>query len=585
MQDFNINDFKSKPPDCTCASSPFVYDPAGHVITGDLNIISNISLRSVLAKGPKYREPKSINWKHNFKILMDSVEDYARQWARREKEDVNTLSEWVKSVRSLIKIRITKLRGSMSTHATSIFKDPNVAKNLSHLHNKYVVVPADKAPNNIVFICKSHYINCLIKELGMDSSQGNPTYTPTTLTKKEILGNHRSVLLSFGIFTKDEDLDLPLLHWIPKLHKCPYKQRYIAGSAKCSTKPLSKLLTSILSAVKDGLQSYCDTSFSRGGVNQMWILKNSKDLLEYIKSRSLSSCKNIKTYDFSTLYTTIPHSKLKERLKELVQLCFVKKSGERRYKYLVIGRNKSYFVKNHSDSDKKFSENDIIRMLEFLIDNIFVMFGGQVFQQTVGIPMGTNCAPLLADLFLYSYEADFIQGLLKNNEKSLARSFNFTFRYIDDVLSLNNSKFGEYVDRIYPSELEIKDTTETIRSASYLDLHLEIDNNGRLRTKLYDKRDDFNFPIVNFPFLCSNIPAAPAYGVYISQLIRYSRACISYQDFLDRGSLLTRKLLNQGFLMVKLKSSLRKFYGRHHDLVDRYGKSVSQIIIDMFPLS
>ena len=258
LQDLNINDFKSKPPDCTCASSPFVYDPAGHVITGDLNIISNISLRSVLAKGPKYREPKSINWKHNFKILMDSVEDYARQWARREKEDVNTLSEWVKSVRSLIKIRITKLRGSMSTHATSVFKDPNVAKNLSHLHNKYVVVPADKAPNNIVFICKSHYINCLIKELGMDSSQGNPTYTPTTLTKKEILGNHRSVLLSFGIFTKDEDLDLPLLHWIPKLHKCPYKQRYIAGSAKCSTKPLSKLLTSILSAVKAGLQSYCE---------------------------------------------------------------------------------------------------------------------------------------------------------------------------------------------------------------------------------------------------------------------------------------------------------------------------------------
>jgi hypothetical protein len=89
--------------------------------------------------------------------------------------------------------------------------------------------------------------------------------------------------------------------------------------------------------------------------------------------------------------------------------------------------------------------------------------------------MGTNCAPLLADLFLYSYEADFIQGLLRKNEKKLARSFNFTFRYIDDVLSLNNSRFGDFVDRIYPIELEIKDTTDTDRSASYLDLHLEID--------------------------------------------------------------------------------------------------------------
>ena len=213
------------------------------------------------------------------------------------------------------------------------------------------------------------------------------------------------------------------------------------------------------------------------------------------------------------------------------------------------------------------------------------MFGRRVFQQTVGIPMGTNCATLLADLFLYSCEADFIQGFLKKNEKRLVRSFNFTFRYIGDVLSLNNSRLGDFVDRIYPNQLEIKNTTDTDRSALYLDLHLEIDSDGRLRTKLYDKRDDFNFPIVNFPFICSNIPAASVYGVYISQMIQYSRACGSYQDFLDRWLLLTGKLLNQGFLLVKLKSSLRKFYGRHHDLVGRYGISVSQMTTDMFQLS
>jgi hypothetical protein len=125
--------------------------------------------------------------------------------------------------------------------------------------------------------------------------------------------------------------------------------------------------------------------------------------------------------------------------------------------------------------------------------------------------MGTNRARLLADLFLYSYEADFIHVLLKKNEKKLARSFNFTFHYIDNVVSLNNSRFGDIADRIYPIELEIKDTTDTDTSASYLDLHLEIDSEGRLRTKLYDKRDYFNFSIVNFPFICSNIPAAPAY--------------------------------------------------------------------------
>jgi len=105
--------------------------------------------------------------------------------------------------------------------------------------------------------------------------------------------------------------------------------------------------------------------------------------------------------------------------------------------------------------------------------------------------------------------------------------------------------------------------TDTDRYASYLDLHLEIDSQGRLRTNLYDKRDDFNFPIVNFLFIYSNIPAALAYVVYISQLIRYSRACGSNKDFLDSGLLLTRTLLNKEVLLDKLKSSLRKFYGRH----------------------
>ena len=90
-----------------------------------------------------------------------------------------------------------------------------------------------------------------------------------------------------------------------------------------------------------------------------------------------------------------------------------------------------------------------------------------------------------------------MEGLLKKNKKKLARSFNFTFLYKDDVISLNNSRFGDFVDRIYSIKLEIKDTTDTDRSASCLGLHLEIDSEERLRSKLYDKRDDFNSPIVS----------------------------------------------------------------------------------------
>jgi hypothetical protein len=122
--------------------------------------------------------------------------------------------------------------------------------------------------------------------------------------------------------------------------------------------------------------------------------------------------------------------------------------------------------------------------------------------------------------------------------------------YINDVLSPNNSRFGDFVDRVYPIELEIKGTTDICDL--YFDLHLAVGSGGRLITKHYDERDDFNFTMVKFPFKCSKIPAAPAYGDYISQLMRYSRACGYYQDFLDRGLLLTRKLLKQGFTLVKV---------------------------------
>ena len=148
-------------------------------------------------------------------------------------------------------------------------------------------------------------------------------------------------------------------------------------------------------------------------------------------------------------------------------------------------------------------------------------------------------------------------------------------------MSLNNTKFGDYVDFIYPEELEIKDTTDSSVSASYLDILLGIDQDQHLITKIYDKRDDFDFSIVNFPFLSSNRAESPAYGVYISQLIRYSRACSSYHDFLVRGNLLTSKLLRQGYQSLKLKIAFKKFYGRHHELTEKYNMSVSQIITDL----
>ena len=193
--------------------------------------------------------------------------------------------------------------------------------------------------------------------------------------------------------------------------------------------------------------------------------------------------------------------------------------------------------------------------------------------------MGTN---LLADLFWYSYEAEFIQTLIKSGKRHFAKSFCFTYRYIDDVLSINNPKFGNYIDDIYPAELEIKDTTDADHRVSYLDLDLSCDRDNRLKVKLYDKRDDFNIYIVNFPFLSSNIPQSQVYGVYVSQLIRYASASSAYSDFLVRSRLLTSQLLGQGDNRFKFITTFKKFYGRHYDLIGKFQQSVTHMVTDLF---
>ena len=267
-------------------------------------------------------------------------------------------------------------------------------------------------------------------------------------------------------------------------------------------------------------------------------------------------------------------------MNNIINNAFKHKNGATRYTHIKVGRNKSHFTSDPLNGDNKYTANDICKMIEFLVDNIYVRFGGQLFQQMVGIPVGTNCAPLLADLFLYSYENEFLDKLIKEGKRKLARRFNLSYRYIDDLISFNNKRFKEFISDIYPKELTISETTESTSVASYLDLLFTRDRSNNITTKLYDKRDAFGFHIVNFPFMSSNIPSAPAYGVYASQLVRYACCCSNYSDFLIRHRALVKRLLSQGYKVNCLSNTFKKFYGRHTDLVGQYKKNVCQMFAD-----
>ena len=223
----------------------------------------------------------------------------------------------------------------------------------------------------------------------------------------------------------------------------------------------------------------------------MWILKNSKELLDHLKSPNFNLITNIKSFDFLTLYTTIPHQKLKSRLATIIRNSFIHKNGNRRYKYLVLGRETPYFVKEHSDSKNKYTEEDIINMLEFLVDNIFVVFAGKVFQQIIGIPMGTNCAPILADIFLYSYEAEFIQSLLSAGKKRIDTSTTFC-PLITQTLRIISV-------RCIPLSLRSKTRRRATLLLPTWICSCQLVGTVNFILPFTTKHDDFNFHITNFP--------------------------------------------------------------------------------------
>ena len=195
----------------------------------------------------------------------------------------------------------------------------------------------------------------------------------------------------------------------------------------------------------------------------MCVLKNSSELLQKMNSFHYPNIASIQM-----LYTSIPHQKLKDRMHMLVNQTFLYKNGSRRYKHLVVNGNGTFFTNEETSASKKNDETLICQMTHFLIDNIYIKIGNHLFRQCIGIPVGTNCAPLLANLFLYSYEVEFLRSLKKSNKK-LAKAFNLTSRHINDLISINNSRFKQSFKDIYPKGLVVSETSESRNVVSYMD--------------------------------------------------------------------------------------------------------------------
>ena len=264
-----------------------------------------------------------------------------------------------------------------------------------------------------------------------------------------------------------------------------------------------------------------------------WPIKNSGEVLCKLKDKGYQAT-SLSTYDFSTLYTTLPHNLAKEKYLDLIKRTFYKKEGK-----LNLARNDKKASFTSADNYRGYhfwSCQNVCDALSFLSDNIYIRFGTKLYRQIVGIPMGTNCAPLVADLFLFCYERDFMKDLSSNNQADVIKAFNSTSRYLDDLLNSYNPYFEgpEWSTKFIHLNSNLIKLMLQIPRPPFWIFDLSI-SNGFVSSKIYDKRDYFDFDIVNFPFLDGDVPRRPSYGVYISQLIRFARVCSHVDDFNTRN--------------------------------------------------
>ena len=159
----------------------------------------------------------------------------------------------------------------------------------------------------------------------------------------------------------------------------------------------------------------------------------------------------LSTYDFSTLYITLPHNLIKEKLTEFINQTFNREGSL----YLACNNKNAFFTSEQHKRYKLWSCQKMSDALHYLLDNIFIRFGSKLYRQIEGILMGTNCAPLVADLFLFCYERDFMLFLSDNNHTDIIEAFNSTYRYIDHLLNIDNPYFEQMVGQIYPIELRL----------------------------------------------------------------------------------------------------------------------------------
>ena len=361
VNNIDVNDtitFGTLLPTCDCVNSPFVDPDHGHIITGDLRIIEDKHLRKLIARGPNYREPKNVNWNKCREVITNGLDSCGDAFVNKFDLDEGEISGWKEEILKQVDDRITAVKRNFKYQkVNSVLKRPDVLAYLNNLQSKFVLVPVDKAANNVSIICKRFYVEVILKELGI-LGEGNDTYVHSTNSKEEVINDNADYCKRLKLNLSDKDMSLPIMYWTPKKHKTPTGKRFIIASKHCSTKPLSSAVSNVFKMIYGQIENFHRKAKFLSNYNKFWVLQNCEPVLDAIsKINKRCNAKSISTFDFSTLYTKLPHDKLLKELCSIIDFVF---DHGGKSSYIAIRKNgKAYWCKKKPKSFTSFSKSSL----------------------------------------------------------------------------------------------------------------------------------------------------------------------------------------------------------------------------------
>ena len=277
-------------------------------------------------------------------------------------------------------------------------------------------------------------------------------FVKTSQPTNVVLDNQAKFLVKYKL---DTDKKIPFLYWTAKLHKNPYSQRFITSGRGCATQPLSIKVGHCLKTVLTILRSNSKFHRKKTGYNNCFVIDNRNPIISHIKHcNQTNNIHSVSTYDFKTLYTSIPHDKLKHSLATSIRTAF----NSRKKKFINVSGERATLA-NEKKSSFSLTAQQLIECVNFIIDQSYISYKGEIYRQCIGVPMGTNCAPHVANLFLHTYEYKYINHLVATGRTALALLLANMFRYQDDCIVFNDQgSFGRLWNEIYPPEMQLEQT-------------------------------------------------------------------------------------------------------------------------------